>query len=275
LLGGPVTPEVRAQIDIPENQGLLVRQVVPDSPASKAGLKEFDILLRANDGDLHEMRDLVDLVKTAGDQNAQITLEVLRHGKRETVYITPETRPEKISGLQMPGTPEGMTFGQAGPGQGVPEDVLKFFEQRGGGREGGPFAFRSFGPGMELRHHGGMGNLPNGISVSIQKPEDGPAHITVQRGDETWNVVGDDPGSLEQLPEDVRPFVENMLHGGMGMQLPIPDVQQFNTTVPGPGGAEVFNDNELQQRLEAMEKHLQQLEERLEGGNADAPADSE
>ena len=49
MLGGPATPELRAQLDIPEGQGLLVRQVVPDSPAAKAGLQDFDILLKAND----------------------------------------------------------------------------------------------------------------------------------------------------------------------------------------------------------------------------------
>jgi S1-C subfamily serine protease len=57
ILGGPVTPELRAHLDIPEGQGLLIRQVVPDSPAIKAGLEKFDVLLRANDTDLHEMRD--------------------------------------------------------------------------------------------------------------------------------------------------------------------------------------------------------------------------
>ena len=56
ILGGPVTDELRAQIDIPADQGVLVRQVVPDSPADKAGLKAFDILLKANDRAAHGRR---------------------------------------------------------------------------------------------------------------------------------------------------------------------------------------------------------------------------
>lgn len=262
LLGGPVTPELRAHIDVPEDQGVMVRQVVPESPAAKAGLKDFDVLLRANETDLHDMRDLVELVKTAGDASAQITLEVLRHGKRETVYITPEARPDKIANMPAVESPQGIpTFG--GNPQGVPEDVLKFFEQRGG-REGGPFAFRSFGPGMFVPRHGGAGNLPNGFSVNIQRQGEGPAHITVQRGEESWTVSGDDPGSLEQLPADVRPFVEQLLHGGGGVDMPLPEMQHFNMPAPGPGPQGMLSDPGILDRIDAMERHLQKLEERLE-----------
>src|SRR5262245_35702388 len=49
VLGGPVPDELRAQLDIPADQGVLLRHVAPDSPAEKAGLKVFDVLLRAND----------------------------------------------------------------------------------------------------------------------------------------------------------------------------------------------------------------------------------
>ena len=95
LLGGAITPDspLRAHLDLPEGQGLIVASIVPESPAAKAGLKQHDILLRANENDLHEMSDLVDLVLSEGPKKGQITLEVLRHNKRETVYLTPEERP--------------------------------------------------------------------------------------------------------------------------------------------------------------------------------------
>lgn len=270
LLGGPVTPELRAQIDLPEDQGLLVRQVVPDSPAAKAGLENFDILLRANDTDLHEMGDLVELVRTAGDQNTPITLDVLRRGQHVTVQVTPESRPERIANQQLPGEAQGQPFGDGF--RGVPDDVLKFFEQRSG-VDGGPFAFRMFGPGTVLQHRGaGLGSMPNGISVSIQKQNDEPAHITVQRGNDTWTITGDDPGSLEQLPADLRPFVENLLHGTGGMQMPMPEFRQFNMPAPGLGMEGMFDQGEVMERLQAMEQHLRQLEERLEN-RALAPAD--
>src|SRR4051812_512735 len=76
LLGGPIPAEhvPRAQLDWPANKGLLAANVMPNTPAAKAGLKQHDIMLKANKKDLHEMKDLVDLVTSEGPKNGQITL---------------------------------------------------------------------------------------------------------------------------------------------------------------------------------------------------------
>jgi hypothetical protein len=232
LLGGPVSDELRAQIDIPAGQGVLVRQVVPGSPSDKAGLKVFDILLRANETDLTDIADLTELVKSQGESGGQITLDVLRRGQHESITVTPETRPES----PMP------QFGHRGQ----------------------PFQFRMFGPGTVLSHQGlGLSQMPNGVSVSIQKQNDQPAQITVQRGDDTWNIVGDDPASLAELPDDLRPFVEQLLAGGGRMPLPMPGMP----VMPVPLGIpDAFQDDALQQRLHKMEQQLQQMQLMLEHG---------
>ena len=121
-------------------------------------------------------------------------------------------------------------------------------------------------PGLSLNQ------MPNGVSVSIQKQNDEPAHITVQRGNDTWDIVGDDPSSLAQLPDDVRPFVEQLLAGARDRchadaQMPM---------MPGMGPPAGFRDGELQQRLDQMQ---QQLEEcisgcRAESDTLDAEADA-
>ena len=41
----PVMPALRAQLNLPEKQGLLVAAVAPESPAASAGIKQHDILL--------------------------------------------------------------------------------------------------------------------------------------------------------------------------------------------------------------------------------------
>jgi hypothetical protein len=256
LMAAQIVPEnpLRAQIDIPENQGLLVASVVPDSPADKAGVKRHDILLRANDTDLREMHDLVELVLTEGAKKGQIAIEVLRRGQRETVYITPEERPEGAARTQVGGGGFGEGFGGLF-GEGGPRELLRQFE------ENGPFEFRNFGPGVILRGEGaGVANIPNGVSVTINRQGDEPAHITIKRGDETWEIVGDDPGSLEQLPEDLRPFVEQMLHGGI--HVPGPRMQ----SPPMPE----FGDGRLRERLERMERRLEELQQRFQSD--DEPA---
>jgi hypothetical protein len=259
LLGGSILDDnpLRAHLDLPAGQGLLVADVVPDSPAAKAGLKKHDILLRANDSELHEMGDLVELVITEGEKEGQIALEVFRRGERETIYLTPEERPADAP------VPQGNFGGGVEGGGELPQEFQDLLGQLQRGQR--PFNFRNFGPGV-IVHGDGMPNIPNGVSVSVEKQEGQPTHITVKRGDETWEVVGDDPESLKQLPEDLRPFVERMLHGGVP--------QAFNIEIPNLEGFEGrrFGNDRLSERLEQMERRMEELQRRLLG---DAEAQAE
>jgi membrane-associated protease RseP (regulator of RpoE activity) len=262
LAGGPIAAEhvLRAHVDLPENQGLLVVSIVPDSPAAKAELRQHDILLRANETELHEMHDLVDIVLAEGAKKGQIALEVLRKGERETVYLTPEERPADVGRAQLGddgGFGEG--FGIVGP-DGLPKEMLQQFHGRL------PFEFRNFGPGVIVGGGGGqgVGNMPSGVSVNIAKEAGKPTKVTVTRGDEKWEVVGDDPESLKQLPEDLQPFVEQMLEGASPMDLHMGRMGQQ----PMPE----FGDGRLQERMERMEKRMQEMLERLEDRAAEQPA---
>lgn len=254
LMGGPIDAEnpLRAHVDLPEGEGLLVVNVVaePASPASKAGLKKHDILLRANGVELRDMKELVDMVATAGEKKDQIKLEILRHSKPETVSLTPEERP---ANAPMPQAQFGDTFNFQGGDAGQLHDL---FQQFGGQF---PPQFRNFGNGVIVG--GGAASVPNGVSISIQKQNDQPPQITVKRGDETWTVTGDDPESLKQLPEELRPMVERVLRGN-AMHVQVPN---FGGQV-GPG----FNDGGLRDRLEQMEKRIEEMQKRLGDGQAES-----
>jgi membrane-associated protease RseP (regulator of RpoE activity) len=256
LLGGLIQEDhpLRAHLDLPTGEGLLVADVVPNSPASKAGLKKNDILLRANDTPLKAMTDLVDLVGTEGEKKGQIALEVFRRGERETIYVTPEERPADAQ-VSTGGFGEG-GFG----GAELPEGVEEMMRQLQGGQR--PFNFRNFGPGVIVGQPGMM-NVPNGVSVSITKKEGQPTEITVKRGEETWKVVGDDPKSLDQLPEDLRPFVTRMLRGGGPVSF---DPQMPNMERLERRG---FGDDRLNERFEQMERRMEELQRRLLGPNGE------
>jgi membrane-associated protease RseP (regulator of RpoE activity) len=263
LVGGPIPADhvLRAHVNIPDDQGLLVVSVVPDSPAAKAGLKVHDILLSANDTELHAMEDLVELVRAEGEKKGQIALEVLHHGDRETVYLTPEVRPADAPHPRLGGGGFGSRFGGEGLGvlgeDGLPKELLQQFEGRM------PFEFRNFGPGVIVGGGGrGIASVPNGVTVNIVKDGDKPARITIKRGDETWEVVGDDPKSLNQLPEDLRPFVKQMLQGASPLEL--------NFRRPGQPPMPELGDGRIGERLERMEKRMQELMERF--GQEDQPA---
>lgn len=256
LAGGAIPPDhvLRAHVDLPEGQGLLVATVVPESPAEKAGVKQHDILLRANGAELHEMHDLIDLVLNEGEKKGQIALEILRKGAHETLNLTPEERPADAGPVQLGRQgPIGEGFGAVGP-EGIPQELLQQFRGRV------PFEFRNFGPDVAVGggHGGAVGNIPSGVSVNIAKEEGKPTHVTVTRGDETWEVVEGDAESLKQLPEDLQPFVAQMLQGESPMDLHMRGLGQERMP-------------QLQQRMEQMEKQMQQMLERMEKNNP--PAD--
>jgi len=264
LLGGAISADdpLRAHLDLPQGQGLIVENVVPDSPAAKAGLKKHDILLRANDTALSDMRQLVDLVATAGEKKAQITLEVFRHGNRESAYLTPEERPADAN-VPAPNGGGGFGGGFGGGEFRLPDEFRGQLMERFG--KNGPMEFRSFGPGVMFGEGHGVSNLPNDISISIQKEDGQPAKVTVKRGKETWEVTGDDEKSLKQLPDDVRPYVEQMLHGQtMNFQ---------NFVPPNLGQGRGREESGLRERLDQMEKRMEQLMERFNHG--DQPVDQQ
>jgi len=87
----PVSSSLRSHLDIPEGQGLIIDEVVPDSPAARAGLKEHDILLSLNDQPLDTVESMVKSVSEAGSKD--VTLRVLRSGQEREIRVTPEKRP--------------------------------------------------------------------------------------------------------------------------------------------------------------------------------------
>jgi hypothetical protein len=82
---GPVDPTLCAQLGLDRGTGLVVRSVLPDTPAAGV-LTEHDILLKLNDQiliDLHQLAVLVRNLKP-GDE---VTLAYLRAGKPATAKV--------------------------------------------------------------------------------------------------------------------------------------------------------------------------------------------
>lgn len=268
ISGRPVeSPVLRTHLQLAEDMGIVVEQVIPDSPADKAGLRKHDIILRANGAGVHGMKVLQELVRT--QQAEPIELKLIRLGKEETLIVVPEERPAE---LNVPLAEQGRGRWN---GLGDRGDLLaKLMEQMQG--EGGlPGGMRRIGPGVFLHGMQSEGNaLPNGVSVSIQRENDGPAKITVKQGGKTWHVVGDDPESLEQLPADLRQFVQNMLQsngrrpGNLGLDWEA-ELEQFLPDGFGglgqrPAPEATPQDQEINERVEQLEQELRKLQKRLD-----------
>jgi serine protease Do len=82
---------LRAQLpDVPAGLGLVASEIQPDSPAAKAGLKPFDILLEFGGAPLKDTETLVARIQASEGKSTPVKL--LRGGKPLTVQVTPEPR---------------------------------------------------------------------------------------------------------------------------------------------------------------------------------------
>ncbi len=84
VLFGPVSEALYDQLpQLPRDQGVLVTQVLADSPAEKAGLRRNDILLQYNEKKILDCGDLVRLLQT-DKPGRGVKLTFLRGGKETT-----------------------------------------------------------------------------------------------------------------------------------------------------------------------------------------------
>jgi hypothetical protein len=98
----PIDDSLRSYLDIPSNTGLIVTKCENDSPASKAGIMENDIILLAADRPVGSLEDLRDAVEKSGES---LSLSTLRKGQRRQIDIRKEMpKPREIR--PMPPTPE-------------------------------------------------------------------------------------------------------------------------------------------------------------------------
>ena len=85
------SPALRSQLKLYENEGLLVTEIVQDSPAEKAGFQQHDILLRAGDQRISTLEDLRACVNASKGEAVELTF--MRAGKEQKLSATPERQP--------------------------------------------------------------------------------------------------------------------------------------------------------------------------------------
>lgn len=89
---GPISDEVAEQLKLDSQAGLLVMEVIPDSPAAKAELKENDIIKSIDGRPIEDVRAFVMMMNnTKPDQ--VLKMGILREGKTMDVPVTLGKRP--------------------------------------------------------------------------------------------------------------------------------------------------------------------------------------
>lgn len=191
------------------DQGMVVTQVVEGSPAEKANLQKNDILLQVGDQPLTDLKVLV--ASTEKAQENEITLTIVRKGKRQEVKLTPAQRPAKYALRRSLPDIEAVAEWKL-----LQETLRKHGATPKAGEEDTPdlTTMMFVMPGFVLPEQ--AKGLPKNLEVTITKKGQQEAKITVKQGDKQWEL---DAKSLDNLPEDIRPHIEKMLGHGKEMRI--------------------------------------------------------
>ena len=90
-----ITDDVAEYYGLSDREGVLVYQVLPESPASKAGMKDGDIVKTFDGAPIRHSRELIDRVSST-KAGRRIGIEVLRDGKRQTLQVEIGERPAEV-----------------------------------------------------------------------------------------------------------------------------------------------------------------------------------
>ncbi|MHC4205405.1 MAG: DegQ family serine endoprotease [Planctomycetota bacterium] len=83
---GELTQELADYFDIKESKGVVVSDVLKDSPAEKAGLQAGDIILKINDEDVESVGQLRNTVSMVAP-GTEVELLIYRNGREKTVTV--------------------------------------------------------------------------------------------------------------------------------------------------------------------------------------------
>lgn len=190
---GEVSPALRSQLKLKKGVGLLVVNAFEGSPSQKAGLKQHDVIVKADGKEIGAVGQLIQAVQKAGEK--EIKLDIIREGQSESIDVKSAERPKNQHGqaFYLP-----QTSGEHRLLFRTPEGALTFIEPGVVVAPG-----KNWTPGRVVDQR-----IPAGVSITIKRQSGKPASIHVERDEKTWDIT---PDKLDQLPKELRPHVEAML----------------------------------------------------------------
>ena len=239
---GVVTTEVPEMLNdhlgLKAGGGIIVRSVMPDGPADKAGIKVHDVITRVADKPVASPLDLTGEI-TAHKPGDKIRIEVIQKGKPAHLDVTLGVRPENIGGialqpldnLQLDGMPEDMAGrirrmiegnlggldlklqenGDIEPPPQI-EDAMRDMKERMEKALGGiQLQAPGFGGKIQIQQGATFKMMDEQGSVEI-KSKDDSKEVTVRDKDNniTWTGPWDTEQDKAAAPDDVRARVERL-----------------------------------------------------------------
>jgi serine protease Do len=155
-----------AALGLPKDSGEIVRSVVPNGPAARGGLAQGDVIVKVNGQQVTPEQTVSYLVANA-PVGQRVPIEIIRNGKRATVYVQVAERPTEEQLAKITGGDNG-NQSTTGPSPAAPTKALGL----------------SLSP---LTPEGARGaNLPataHGVLITAVDPNANAAEQGLQRGD--------------------------------------------------------------------------------------------
>lgn len=246
----PADDALRSHLRLAPSRGLVAEDVAPESPAARDGIRQYDVVTSVAGKPVGEIKDLLEAVEAS--RGKELSLELIRSGESKQVTVKPEKRPKELR--PAPRVPH--LTGDA-------EIIRKWLEEL---QPGSSVRFRFYHRGSILPADApSHPPLPKNVTITVTKRADEPAKVTVKQDSETWEVTEHELG---KLPEDLRPYAEQML--GRIFPAGTDPIHLFDFgphldgSDRGEPGATPDANSATAKHLEAMSRELEQLRQAME-----------
>lgn len=118
----PLDEDLAPALGIPKDSGELVRTVVPNGPGARGGLVQGDVITKVNGQQVTPDQTVSYLIANT-PVGSRVPLEIIRGGKRATVYVQVGDRPTEEALAKLSGTDNG-TQGDTGTSTTGPQRAL-------------------------------------------------------------------------------------------------------------------------------------------------------
>jgi serine protease Do len=92
---GEISPDLAEAMELQNHDGVVVTQVVEDTPAAEYGIKQGDVIVRFNDERVIDVQQFMFLVADTRP-NTDVSIDVIRGGDRQTLNVRLAERREEV-----------------------------------------------------------------------------------------------------------------------------------------------------------------------------------
>lgn len=238
VVSGEVPDMLADQLDLKPGEGVIVRSLVPDGPAAKAGLAVNDVITRVSGNPVGSPQDISKQI-TSNKPGDSVTLDLIHKSKPAQLSITLGVKPREYAAMEpqaldpfnLDGIPRdlaerikkavagnlrgldlqlGDDEAQIGPQM---EDAMRELKKRMQGALGEGFVLPGDEAEGQIQTHGGATIKMKDADGSVEvKSSDDSKEVTIrdQQDKVVWNGPWDTAQDKEAAPADVRKRVESL-----------------------------------------------------------------